>query len=71
MKENEICKWTVRPGTNNSFWAYTPCKPGFNPLTRVSKVSEIESAYNNKLCPICNKSIRCNLDLVKDEPIEI
>ena len=38
----EICKWKVREGTNNSFFAYTPCKPGFNYLSRSNNLESIK-----------------------------
>ena len=58
------CKWIVREGTNNSFWAYTPCKRGFNYLSKISKASEIKKAYNERVCPICGNKIVCNMELI-------
>lgn len=60
------CKWIVRNGTNNTFWAYTPCKRGFNYLSRTNKADQIKSLYDNRLCPICNKLIECNIELVME-----
>ena len=37
----ETCKWVVREGTHNTFWAFTPCKNGFNYLSKVHKASEM------------------------------
>ena len=67
------CKWVVRPGTNNSFLAFTHCKPGFNYLSKVSKASQIKSVYNNHLCPICDRKIEINIELLEvndDLPIQ-
>ena len=61
---SEKCRWIVRPGTCNTFWAYTPCKPGFNPLTKISKPEHIKPVYNGRLCPICHKPIECNTELI-------
>lgn len=61
-----FCKWIVRPGTNNTFWAYTPCKKGFNYLSRVSKKEDIKPFYDNRSCPICGKKIKCDLYLVSE-----
>ena len=66
----EKCKWVVRPGTCNSFWAFTPCKPGFNPLTKVKEANQIKDAYENRICPICGKPIEINMDLLS-EGIEV
>ena len=54
------CKWTIRPGTAGALFAYTPCKPGFNYLSKVKKVENIKLVYENKECPICGKSIECD-----------
>jgi hypothetical protein len=62
MKEK--CKWVIRPGTYNTFWAFTPCKKGFNPLTRIDKAEDIKPFYDNRYCPICGKLIECNIDLL-------
>ena len=58
------CNWIVREGWNNSFWAFTPCKRGFNYLSKINKASEIEKAYNGRLCPICGNTIKCNVELI-------
>lgn len=63
----KTCKWVVRPGSNNTYWAYTPCKSGFNYLSKINKVDEIEETYNGRRCPICGKSIVCNMKLVENE----
>lgn len=60
----ETCKWVVREGTHNTFWAFTPCKNGFNYLSKVHKASEIKDAYNGRLCPICGNVIDINVELV-------
>lgn len=60
-----ICKWVVREGTSNSYWAFTPCKKGFNYLSKIKKVDEIEKTYNGRICPICGNKIVCNMELVR------
>jgi len=61
----EICKWGVREGTNNSFFAYTPCKPGFNYLSRYNNLEGIKKVYNNTICPICGKVVKLNTSLLE------
>ena len=34
------CKWVVREGTYDTFWAHTPCKDGFNYLSKVKRADE-------------------------------
>lgn len=63
----EVCRWIVREGNGFPYWAFTTCKKGFNPLTKVSKVSEIRPQYENRLCPICGKNIELNMEIVEDE----
>ena len=63
---SEKCNWVVRPGTQNTFWAYTPCRRGFNYLSKVHKASYIKSSYEGRMCPICGKTIQCNLELVEE-----
>ena len=62
----EVCNWIVREGYHNTFWAFTPCKRGFNYLSKVSKVTEIKETYNGRVCPICGNTIICNMELVED-----
>lgn len=64
MKE---CKWVVRPGFGGTFWAYTPCKNGFNYLSRVNRKETIKPFYDERLCPICGKPIKCNIDLLEED----
>lgn len=61
------CKWTVRDGTNGTYWAYTPCKRGFNYLSKARMAEQIKSEYDGKLCPICGKAIECNTELIDGE----
>ena len=63
------CKWTIRPGTNNSLWAYTPCKRGFNYLSKVHTVEQIKPTYDGCECPICGKPIKCNIELVVESEV--
>ena len=60
------CKWIIREGTNNTFWAYTPCKRGFNYLSRIDKVEQIKPFYDGRQCPICGKPIECNIELITE-----
>lgn len=66
--EKKYCEWKYRPGTKQSHWAYTPCRSGFNPLTRI-KNSEpyigVADYYNNCECPICKKPIKMNYGFIK------
>jgi len=59
------CKWIVRSGTNDTFWAYTPCKSGFNYLSKVKKAEQIKAAYDGRACPICGKAIECDTYLIE------
>lgn len=68
--ESNKCKWVVRPGTQGTYWAYTPCKSGFNYLSRINKPEQIKPAYDGRLCPICHKPIECNTKLLDDEELE-
>lgn len=70
MKEKKKCKWVARPGWNNSFWAYTTCKKGFNYLSKISRAKDIKVVYDGRICPICGKIIECNIELVIDEESE-
>ena len=63
------CKWTVRDGTNNTFWAFTPCEKGFNYLSKVNKLEQIKPTYDGRICPICGKQIECDTWLVENEVI--
>ena len=60
------CKWIVREGIGFPFWAYTPCKRGFNPLSRIKKAEQIKPFYDGRKCPICGKPIECNIELVTE-----
>ena len=60
------CKWTIREGTNNTFWAWTPCKAGFNYLSKINKTEDIKPIYDNRECPICKRPIVCNTELLND-----
>ena len=61
------CKWIVREGKGFKYWAYTTCKRGFNPLTKVYTIQGVKDYYGGKLCPICNKPIELNLNLLGSE----
>lgn len=60
------CKWIVREGNGFPFWAYTTCKSGFNPLSRICKVRQIKPLYDGRRCPICGNLIECNIELVAE-----
>lgn len=62
---SEQCTWIVREGKHNTFWAFTPCKKGFNYLSRISNAESIKKAYDGRICPICGKKIICNIELVE------
>lgn len=66
MGRNMICKWVVRPGKCDTFWAYTTCKSGFNYLSRISRAADIKAMYDGRLCPICGGIIKCNTELVEN-----
>lgn len=55
------CVWIYRPGTNDTHFAFTSCRPGFNFLSKVSKSKPyvgVADFYNDYNCPICGKRIR-------------
>lgn len=52
------CEWAVREGWGNSFWGHTPCKPGFNYLSKTNNVKYLKDCYQGRLCPICGKPIK-------------
>ena len=61
MRKTDYCVWVYRPGTSNSHWAFTTCKPGFSPLTRIPDSEPFVGCadfYNDCLCPICDKPIK-------------
>ena len=62
-----ICKWIIRDGTNNTFWAFTPCQRGFNYLSKVNTVDQIKPTYDGARCPICGNTIECNTELLDTE----
>ena len=60
------CKWVVRGGTRNTFWAYTTCKSGFNYLSKTQNAERIKPIYDGRICPICGKTIECNTELISE-----
>lgn len=58
------CKWIVREGTCDTFWAFTPCQRGFNYLSKIHMAEQIKPTYDGRQCPICKKPIECNIELV-------
>lgn len=64
----EHCKWIYRPGTDNSHWADTTCKKGFNALTRIKNCEPyvgVADFYNGKKCTICGKPIQMDYTLIE------
>lgn len=61
------CDWIIREGTRDTFWAYTPCKSGFNYLSKVKRADQIQPTYDGRSCPICGKPIKCNMWLLEKE----
>ena len=59
------CKWVVRPGNCDTFWAFTPCQKGFNYLSRISRAEDIKAAYDGRICPICGNIIECDTALLE------
>lgn len=47
-------------------WAFTTCKKGFNPLTRVNESGDIKKYYDGRSCPICGRKITCDTSLLID-----
>ena len=64
------CKWVVRDGTRNTFWAFTPCQRGFNYLSKIHTAEQIKPTYDGRACPICGKPIECNMYLVEPQERE-
>lgn len=55
------CVWAYCPGTERSHWAYTPCRPGYNYLSKISPCKPyvgVADWYTGRMCPICGKNIR-------------
>lgn len=55
------CIWVYRPGTNGSHFAFTPCKPGFNFLSKLPDSKPyvgVADYYNGYSCPKCGKRIQ-------------
>lgn len=71
---DKYCRWIYRPGINNSHWAMTTCKKGFNYLSKINHCEPYigcADAYNNRLCPICNKSIKIDYCIIDNKALEI
>ena len=65
---SDECLWKIRPGACESFWAFTPCEPGFNPLTRAKNIDEVLKVYEGSECPICKKRVKIDLSWFDLEP---
>ena len=59
------CRWVVRPGTCNSFWAYTACTKykDYCYLSKVSNRDSVKSVYEKRICPKCNGIIEIDDEL--------
>ena len=65
--DNKYCRWIYRPGLNNSHWAYTTCKRGFNYLSKLHNSDPyigVADYYNNSQCPICGKRIKMDYSII-------
>ena len=63
------CVWVYRPGTDGSHWAYTPCQPGFNYLSKIARSEPlvgVADAYVGRICPICGGKIRMDYVTIKE-----
>lgn len=65
------CKWVVRPGVGDTLWAYTPCKKGYNYLSKVKCAEHVESVYNGRICPICGNTIECDMSLLEEKSLTV
>ena len=64
------CIWEYRPGLNGTHFAYTPCQPGLNFLSRLGACKPyvgVANFYNGQTCPICGKRIQMDYKLIKEE----
>lgn len=61
----DVCKWVIRPGTENTLWAYLPCRKTYNYLSKTSKKEQVKQTYDGKLCPVCNKPVECDVKLLE------
>ena len=72
MAKQKVCKWVIRPGTQDgTFFAFTPCKRGYNFLSKVHSLDAIKPNYEGRICPICGGTIKCNTELCEDREIWI
>lgn len=60
---------SVRDGASLT-GGHTPCKSGFNYLSKTNKVSELKDCYENRLCPICGKPIKLKGYVFDDDFVE-
>lgn len=66
--EQKTCRWIYRPGTDNSHWAMTTCKKGFNYLSKLNDLESyvgVANYYNGRSCPICGKSIKMDYSIIE------
>lgn len=64
--DDEFCKWVVRYGNGNKYWALTTCKRGFNPL-RGNTVEQLKDQYERRYCPICGRPIHLKTTLTEGD----
>ena len=65
----ETCRWIYRPGTNNTHWAMTTCKKGYNYLSKLNGSEPyvgVADSYNGRMCPICKKSIKMDYSIIEE-----
>lgn len=65
-----FCKWIYSSGTNNSHWAHTTCRSGFNYLSKIKECEPyvgVADYYNDKQCPICGKPIKMDYGLINED----
>ena len=59
------CRWIVRECKGFKYWAFTTCKQGYNPLSKVSTIQGIKECYDGRLYPICKNVIEIDLTNVE------
>ena len=71
MKRNlsgKYCNWIYREGIReNTHFAYTPCDPGFNFLSKCGRMAPLEvcETYTGTQCPICGRPVKMSFECIK------
>ena len=63
------CRWRYRPGTSGTHFAFTPCRPGYNYLSKIGASAPrvgIADWYVGRLCPICGETIEMDYSLIEE-----